>query len=97
MTDCASIDSPLLVGLIHEAGCEVAGAADASTEQRHHAARAELLFVSTANPVLVARARRLVGSVSTKESGVLRAGVSEGLDTVDLEPLSSDSGEALPS
>ncbi|MCH9682231.1 MAG: AAA family ATPase [Deltaproteobacteria bacterium] len=97
VTDCASIDSPLLVGLIHEAGCEVAGAADASTEQRHHAARAELLFVSTANPVLVARARRLVGSVSTKESGVLRAGVSEGLDTVDLEPLSSDSGEALPS
>ncbi len=82
----AGIDSPLLVGLVHEAGCEVEGLADDVVAQSHHAARAELLFVSTGNPVLIARARRLVGSVVALESSRQRARVSDGLDTVDLEP-----------
>lgn len=87
-----AIDNPLLVGMVHEAGYEVATLRGRVAERRHHAARTELMFSSTGNPVLIARARRLVAAlpapVFRQDTGPLRAASArldaDAIETVDL-------------
>ena len=91
VAESAELDSPLLVALIHEAGVRLAEAEEDEAARRHHAARAELLLTSTGNPVLVGRARRLVGTLLDEPPRLLDAPPpgentfdSDALDTVDI-------------
>ncbi|MEM7154280.1 MAG: AAA family ATPase [Myxococcota bacterium] len=93
IVEVAEFDNPMLMGLVRETGAEIAAAGGDDQAQRRHAASAELLFASTGNPVLIARARRLVAALP--ESTLPEAGADEdddGLEsdtfeTVDLRPL----------
>ncbi len=89
--DSEGLDSPLLLGVIEETGARVAEIRGDELSRMQYATRAELLFSSTGNPVLVARARRLMGRMHSEpvsidplpDSEVSQ--VSEVLDTVDLD------------
>jgi hypothetical protein len=54
-----ALASPLLLGVLHEAAAMVAHAHGDETVARRHAQRASRVFGRTANPVLIARGRRL--------------------------------------
>lgn len=90
LEETVGVDSPLLVGLVHEAALRLAEAERDELGRRHHAARAELLFVSTGNPLLVGRARRLVAfmvdeaPVQSQSGSTEHTVDSDALDTVDI-------------